>query len=219
MEINKIYNQDCFVGMQQMIDEGMKVDLVITDPPYLHTEGGYGHSPIGQRASRLKDEIAWITKDFDYQRCFEMLLKLQDTPNMLIFCSNMQVSRTMKFFEDRDLSTTLLVWQKTNPIPVANMKHISDIEFIVYVRGKGACFNNDVPFEYKKKIYTSGITPNKDRLHPTQKQVNHIRQYIALHSKGNDLILDPFMGSGTTAIASILEKRNFIGFELEKDFF
>lgn len=219
MEYNVIYNEDCFAGMQRLIEGGGKVDLIITDPPYLHHEGGHGTSPLGQRAGRLKDEIAWITKDFDWERCFNMFLQLQDVPNMLIFCSNMQVSRTMKFFEDKDLSVTLLVWQKLNPIPVSNMQHISDVEFVVYVRGKGATWNNDVPHNHKKKIYTSGIISNADRVHPTQKGIDHIRQYIQLHSKPNDIVFDPFMGSGTTALAAIKEKRRYLGFELEQKYY
>lgn len=99
------------------------------------------------------------------------------------------------------------------------MKHISDVEFVVYVRGKGATWNNDVPYEHKKKIYTSGIISNKDRVHPTQKGIDHIRQYILLHSNPNDIIFDPFMGSGTTALAAIKEGRRYLGFELEKKYY
>jgi hypothetical protein len=56
-----------------------------------------------------------------------MFLQLQTVTNILIFCSNNQISKTMKFFEDKGYSATLLVWKKLNPIPLCNGKHISDL--------------------------------------------------------------------------------------------
>lgn len=223
MEINKIYHQDCFAGMEQMIKEGMKVDLIVTDPPYIlggHKTDGGGNSAITQRVKRMAKTIEWIANDFDWERCFELFLKLQDTPNMLIFCSNKQLSRTMKFFEDKGISTTCLIWHKTNPIPAVHNTYASDIEFVVFVRGDGATFNAaTTPFDYKKKVYTSGIVPTHDRLHPTQKDLKHICRLVELHSNEGDLVLDAFMGSGTTAIACIKHKRNFIRFELNDEFY
>ena len=68
-------------------------------------------------------------------------------------------------------------------------------------------------------------TPSSDtlvwggRIHPTQKPVELLAQLIAASTKEGDTVLDPFMGSGTTAIAAIREKRNFIGFELYKEYY
>lgn len=219
MEINKIYHQDCFEGMEQLLRGGVKCDLIITDPPYLFESGGKGKSKLGQRADKLKESIDFISKDFDWEKCFEMFLKLQDIPNMLIFCSNRQLSRTMQFFENKGLRVTCLVWHKTNPIPLTNNTYMQDIEFVIRVNGEGATFNNDCPFDYKKKVYTSGIVPTHDRLHPTQKDLKHICRFVELHSNEGDLVLDAFMGSGTTAIACIKNKRNFIGFELNDEFY
>lgn len=219
MEINKIYHQDCFEGMAQMLRGGVKCDLIVTDPPYLFESGGKGKSELGQRADKLKESIDFISKDFDFERCFELFLELQDIPNLLIFCSNRQLSRTMSFFENKGLRVTCLVWHKTNPIPLTNNTYMQDVEFVVRVNGEGATFNNDCPFDYKKKVYTSGIVPSHNRLHPTQKDLKHISRFIELHSKEGDLVLDAFMGSGTTAIACIKNKRNFIGFELNKEFY
>ena len=57
------------------------------------------------------------------------------------------------------------------------------------------------------------------RIHPTQKPVELMSQLIVASTKESDIVLDPFMGSGTTAIAAIREKRNFIGFELNKEYY
>lgn len=127
----------------------------------------------------------------------------------------------MNYFEEKGLATTLLVWVKTNPIPLANMKYMSDLEYVVYVRGDKATFNTDVPIGLKKKAYISSLTKSMkdDVWHPTQKPVDLIRRYILVHSKEGDTIFDPFMGSATTAIACIKERRHFIGLELNKEYF
>lgn len=60
---------------------------------------------------------------------------------------------------------------------------------------------------------------HKDKIHPTQKPVDLIRYLIRTYSNEGDTILDNCMGSGTTTVASIREKRNFIGFELDKGYY
>jgi DNA modification methylase len=205
--------------MADMIARGTKVDAIITDPPYSHTRGGFSSSALGQRAKRMNDSIRFISHDFDYQRAFDMFLKIQNIPNIFIFCSNLQVSRTMSFFENKNLTATLLVWHKTNPAPLANGNYLSDVEFVVYVHGHGATFNMDAPFASRSKVYTSGVVPPQERNHPSPKQVNHIRRYIELHTRPADTVFDPFMGGGTTGVAAYLEKRKFIGCEINDEFY
>lgn len=135
--------------MEEMVDIGEKVDLILTDPPYEYNlDGGCG----GFKARLVSERnISFISNGFDYERCFNLFLKIQDTPNILIFCSNNQITKTMKFFEEVGLNVTLLVWHKINAIPLCNQKHKSDLEFLVYARGSGAYFNNDVTHDKKSK--------------------------------------------------------------------
>ena len=216
----KLYKGDCVEVMKSLPSNS--VDLIVTDPPYeLETHGGGGKSNFakGRKLNILDNHIGFISQGFDYDTVFSEFLRICKVPNILIFCSNDQVSKTMSWFENNGLRVTLLVWHKTNACPLGNGKHISDIEFIVYVRGKGACFNNDTPLKHKSKVFTSPICSGTDRFHPTQKRVEHIKQYLELHSNEGDTILDCFMGSGTTGVASVQSKRNFIGVEIDDKYF
>ena len=208
---------DCLKEIRKIHDKS--IDLIITDPPYLHTMHGGGKNILAHSCNKVKNDIEFISNDFNYDDCFEQMLRVCKIPNILIFCSNQQISRTMHFFESRGLSTTLLVWNKTNPIPICKGKHVSDLEFIVYARGKGATFNDEVPFTHKKKLFSSASLRSIEKSHPAQKLVSHIQQYIELHSKETDTILDPFMGSGTTGVACVNTNRSFIGIELNEEYF
>lgn len=215
--LDKIYNMDSMDGMRLMADKS--VDMIVTDPPYLYDRhGGGGQAALAKRNNGKRDEIDFIAQDFDYESCFSEFMRLCKIPNIFIFCSVKQIGRTLTWFQERGLSVNLLVWQKTNPSPVCNFRYVADCEYIVFAHGKGSCFNNDMPFEWKKKIYSSNICPD-GKLHPTQKPVDLIRRYILLHSRPNDVVLDPFIGSGTTAVACLRENRHFVGFEKDKKFF
>lgn len=213
----EIKQGDCLELMKEIPDGS--VDMILTDPPYELSNHGGGTTELAQRKLVKNKHIDFISKGFDYDIVFNEFLRVCKIPNIFIFCSNKQVSKIMSWFESKNLTTTLLVWNKTNPTPLCNGKYLSDCEFIVYVRGKCATFNNDTPFEFKKKVYTSAIVSKKQRLHPTQKPLELLERYILLHSNQNDLIFDPFMGSGRTGKACINTNRNFIGFELDEKYF
>lgn len=224
MQIGKIYNRDCYEGMEEMIREGIKVDLILTDPPYLLNNKSRVSrnkmSEVNARMQRKRVELGFISDDFDYERCFDMFLRLQNSANMLIFCSNAQLSRTMGYFEERGLSVTCLVWHKVNPIPACNNTYLSDIEFVIYVRGKDTRMNTaDTPYDFKRKVFSSGVNQDKGKFHPTQKNIEHLCRLISLHCPVGGLVFDPFMGSGSTAVAAIKTGREFIGFEINKEYY
>ena len=131
----------------------------------------------------------------------------------------MQIGKILTFFNSRNLKTELLVWEKLNPAPLCNGKYISDLEYIVYVHDKGSCFNNDAPFEFKKKCKMYPIVVSNDKVHPTQKPLGLFEKILLDYSKENDLILDCFGGSGTTAVACYNTNRRFICIEKDKEYY
>ena len=214
---NNIYLGDCLDIMKHIPDKS--IDIIITDPPYLMDKGGGDKkSDFSNRTPNKR--ISHLTDGFDTENTFNQFMRICKTPNFIIFCSNKQVSMIMKWFEDKGLSTTILVWQKLNPIPLANAQYLSDIEFAIYIRGDGATFNADVPYEYKQKITTLPTAKTTDGyFHPTQKPIDLIRRYIIVHTKPNDVVLDPFCGSASTIIAAIRERRQWIGIEKDEKYF
>ena len=96
--------------------------------------------------------------------------------------------------------------------------YVTTCEFALWaVKGKGWTFNRQRD-TYENTIFKYPIVSLKERIHPTQKSVGLMKDLIAIHSNEGDTVLDPFMGSGSTAIAAIEMNRNFIGFELNKEY-
>lgn len=219
IERYRLYNGDCLEIMDKLIEEGIKVDTIIIDPPYELDNHGKGKNDFKDRQLIKENHIEYMSNGFDYENVFEKMLKLQNKTNILIFCSNKQVSKIMSYFENKKLSTTLLVWNKTNPIPLCNGKHISDIEFIVYVRGKGAIFNNKVDMSKKYKVKRYATMSSKQRVHPTQKPNDLLEELIELHSIEGSVVLDCFAGSFSTGVACMNTNRKFIGIEIDKKYY
>ena len=115
--------------------------------------------------------------------------------------------------------TELLSWHKTNPVPTCNNKYLSDTEYLLFFREKGVKIFGS--YETKKKYY---VTPtnksDKDKYeHPTIKPLEIIQNLILNSSQEGDVVLDPFLGSGTTAVAAVNTNRHYIGFELDEKYF
>ena len=213
----QMINADCMAYMKDMADKS--VDLILTDPPYEYENHGGGQAQLAQRQLVKDKHIDFMSVGFDYDQALTEFIRICRIPNILMFCSNKQISILMSWFDQRHIPVDLLVWSKTNPIPLCNGKYLSDCEFIVYAHGRGAVFNNECPYEYKRKVYSSPIVSNENRLHPAQKPVELLKRYILLHTMTGATVFDPFMGSGSTAIAADLTDRNFIGVELDKTYF
>lgn len=105
---------------------------------------------------------------------------------------------------------------KRNPIPTKNNKYLSDKEYCIFIREGGAYFNNDLDYSKYYSVKQVNVTSNK--YHPTEKPLNFIKDLIRMSSRKNDIILDPFVGSGTTAVACKKTNRNFIGFEINRKY-
>ena len=113
----------------------------------------------------------------------------------------------------------IIIWNKTNALPLFNNKYLSDKEYCLYFRKGGYCSPKN--YEDAKTVfyYPINIKDKRRWNHPTIKPEELVRKLIRNSSHENDLVLDCFMGSGTPAVCCIKEKRKFIGFEINKNFY
>ncbi len=212
-----LVNADCLDYMPTIQDKS--IDFVCIDPPYeLDNHGGVvnGHD-LTRKLNRDK-HINFISDGFDLNAVFSQIERVSKVMNMVCFCSNKQVSKIMNYWEQKKYSVTLLVWDKPNPIPFGNGKHISNLEFMVYVRGKGATFNN-LGVNEQKKTFNYPSPSSSKRLHPTEKPIELLERLIKLHTKEDDIVLDCFAGSFSTADACKRLNRQCIAIELEKQYY
>lgn len=192
------------------------VDLIVTDPPYqMESDGGGGC--FGSKNRAYVNEISTMREGITQEYLDEMI-RVCKTPNMYLFCSKDQLPQYLNYALEHNLRWDLLMWHKSNPIPACNNKYLSDTEYIVYMH-KDARIRGD--YATKKKYWVTEINKkDKDKWkHPTIKPMQIIRTLIINSSDPGDIILDPFIGSGTTAVASIKENRRYIGFEIDKQYF
>ena len=214
LELNKIYNMGCLFGLKQLPDKC--VDLVVTDPPYdIKTRGGgmYKHHKKGYIR-----ELDKMSNGID-RMVLSGLCRVMKKINIYMFCSQKQILPLLDYFViKRGCHYNILTWHKTNPVPACSNKYLNDTEFILFFREKGVKIYGE--YETKKTYYVTPLNVEDKRRyrHPTVKPLVIIRNLIINSSMEGDLVLDPFMGSGTTAAAAKELGRNYIGFEIVQDY-
>ena len=221
METNVIYNEDCYIGIKNIPNNS--VDLVIIDPPYdIDTRRNrIGYNRIAKSILKVENTLLDhnLTESYDFSLLDE-LIRIMKKVNIYIWCNKSQIEDYLKYFVDKHKCRyEILIWNKTNAMPLYSNKYINDKEYCLYFRKESKC--NTANYEDARTVYTSPLNA-RDRVlyhHPTIKPVDFIRRMIRNSSNENDIVLDCFMGSGTTAVASIMENRKYIGFEINKKYF
>ena len=211
--LNKITCGDCYELIKELPDHS--IDAIYTDIPYLYDNGGLGHSEMCVRTARKKEELKDISSGIDYDILddFKRVLK---KINLFIWCSKLQLLDIMNWGGHNDCNIDILVWCKTNPTPQTNNVWLPDLEYCVYMRETGVPLNDG--YELKSKFYVSPANKrDKDTFeHPTIKPLLLVQRHLLHATQPNDIVLDCFMGSGTTAIACKEIDRQFIGFEISE---
>lgn len=209
LELNKVHQGDCI----ELMKDCPIPDLIIADPPYdFESSGGAGI--VGMRVTF--DRIAEDKLDkFDFDKHIIPLLNLQrERVNSYFFCNKKLLPKYLNAAVNRGLLFDVLTMNKKAPIPTKNSSYLPEIEYIVFIRSPKTFWNGKLDYSlYFKSFfcYTNGIAGE----HPTEKPILLIKKFIQVSSKESDLILDPFLGSGTTAVACIQLGRKWIGIEKE----
>lgn len=238
MELNKIYNEDCLIGMKKIPDAS--VDCIICDLPY-------------EVLNRGNEKAQW-DKIIPIEPLFQEYWRIaKANAPIILFCQGMFTAQLM-MAEPKNWRYNL-IWQKDRPTGFLNAKKMpmrSHEDIAVFYRAlpiynpqmrhgfpshsrcrkqwkaKGnTCYGSYNIETFSKEVTTekypiSVLYFEKEKyldMHPTQKPVALIQYLIRTYTNVGGCVLDNCMGSGTTAIACIREKRNFIGFELNKEYY
>ena len=218
----KLYLGNAYTIIDELIKENVKVNHIITDPPYnISHENNFNTLKCPRQGvdfgewDKSFDLFSWISK---YEKI------LDKNGSMIIFCSYRYISFIIKTMEESNLEVKdVLVWKKSNPMPRnIERRYVQDMEFAIWGVKKGAkwVFNKDKEKPYMRSMFeTSTVSGNERTIHPTQKSLHLMQDIIKIHTNRDDVIIDPFMGSGTTGLACLNLNRKFIGIELDKNYF
>ena len=240
IELDKIYNEDCLEGMKRIPDG--TIDAVICDLPYGVLNG---ESEGGSWDTIIPFEPLWA----EYRRVCKptaaIVLFAQGMFTADLMHSNPKMWRYNLIWKKGDRCSGFL---NANRMPLRNHEDICVFYdkmptynpqmrtgFPNHKRGrpsgtlKNGCYGKFDPFAKSEVISTekfplSVIDIEKEHdvrqyIHPTQKPVDLLRYLVLTYTNEGDTVLDNCMGSGTTAIACIKERRHFIGFELNEDYY
>lgn len=212
----ELYNADCYEKIKEIPDKS--VDLVIIDPPY--QIGDCGGGAFGNDAREYHNELynGGLTHGITAAILPE-LMRVMRKANIYIWCNKNQLRQYIDYFENNKCATELLTWHKTNPVPTCNNKYLSDTEYLLYFRERGVPIFGT--YETKRKFYVTPTNKADKKLyqHPTVKPLNIIKNLITNSSLPGGVVLDCFMGSGTTGVAAKELGRDFIGIELDEKYF
>lgn len=208
--------------LDDMARQEIQVDCILTDPPYnISRTHQLGFSNMGRAGM---DYGKW-DYGFNQTEWIEQCLPfVKDGGSVIIFNDWKNLSYLVEALEANGcVIKDLLRWEKLNPMPRnVDARYVVDFECAIWaVKGKKRwVFNKPKNLPYLKAVFKSGVVPGgKSRLHPTQKHLGVIEEILNIHTNKNDLVFDPFSGSGTTALACLNHSRKFIGCEIDKKYF
>lgn len=225
----KLYNQDCMETMKEIPTDS--ISLIVTDPPY---NLGNFMKNRDTNLKKMRDNFfvsaGWDNMEYDeWVNSMDNFFKaaarvMQKGGTMVVFMAIIKVETIISLAEKHGFYyKTTGIWHKTNPMPRnMNLQFVNSTEawiYFVYKKRTGTFNNGGAMFH---DFIETSVTPNGERKygkHPTQKPEMLIRHFVEILSNANDWVLDPFMGSGTTGVICKRTDRNFIGIELNEEYY
>ncbi|EQA3509794.1 DNA-methyltransferase [Campylobacter jejuni] len=266
----KIYNCDCIEFMKDMVNQGKKVDCIITDPPYLYLnhklDRQFSEELFFELAGKITNKLVFFGRGDSFYK-WNLLAKEQgfQFKEEIIWNKKHTTSPFHKLTRAHEtISVRMKYGYIINKVKIdALRKHFNEDDFYALINDLKRVFssvkNSDVIKDYLEKgicilelnkskhslttdkilkkvdrniktidkykegtILSSIITENREHYtmeHPTQKPIKLLEKLVLLATNENETILDPFMGSGSTGLACLFKNRNFIGCEIDKDYF
>lgn len=215
----KLINDDCLKVLKNIPDNS--IDLIVTDPPYKVTSrGNAGNSGGMLQSDKFMKGKVFTYNDIDCsQYAPEFFRILKDSTHCYIMTNHINLINMLNVFTNNGFRfVKSLIWSKGNKI--MGHYYMSSYEYILFFRkGKGKminhCGTSDILSVPNHK--TKGI--DSKNLHDTEKPAELMRILIENSSQPNEIVLDPFMGIGSSGVAALNNNRNFIGIEIANNYF
>lgn len=216
-------NQSCFELLASLEDK--TIDLVLIDPPYNISRPTNFQSgeETGKDTDRFRVSMDFGEWDKNFtgleiaiRECFRVL---KDGGTMICFYDLWKIETLKSYLEAAGfVQIRFIEWIKTNPVPInSKINYLTNSREVAVlgVKKSKPTFHS----EYDNGIYRYPICQDKGRFHPTQKPLALIADLINKHSNEGEIVLDCFAGSCTTGVAAVLNNRQFIGCELDAEYY
>ena len=235
--LNTIFNEDVLLGIKKIPNES--IDLIIADPPYCLGKD-YGN---GSDKMKPDEYLDWSKKWIK-----SVIPKLKKTGSFYIFLTWQYSPEIFSFIKKHLMMINEIIWDRRVPSMGGSTRKFSSVHDNIgfFVKDKKYYFDLDpirIPYDAEtKKARTRSIFVGKKWLemgynpkdvwsnsrihaqdperenHPTQKPIEILKRMILASSPKSGIVLDPFMGSGSTAVACVFNNRNYIGFEINAQY-
>ena len=196
------------------------VDLILTDPPYaISRDTGFVRGGNANLAVSM-DFGKWDHKKINLKRFSQACYRaLRRGGTAIVWYDLWKISQLEQALSAAGFKMIrLIIWQKTNPVPLnQSVTYLSNSREVAVVGVKGGkpTFHS----KYDNGIYNAPITRHRgQRVHPTQKPEELFAELVRKHSNAGDLVIDPFVGSGTTAAAALKQGRQFKGCDIDPEY-
>lgn len=205
----QLHNGDCLDVMKSIPDKS--VNLVLTDPPY-----GIKYKSNARTKTRQFAVLKNDDNDFRFETYPEMYRVLKKNACCIVFCSWKNYAKDFnKLSELFDIKNVIVWWKKGGGM--GDLKHTISTDYeLAIICHKGKC---EIRGKREGSVWQfNKVSPNK-MVHATEKPVELLSHLVEKFTDEGDVILDPFMGSGSTGVACANTGRNFIGIELDTEYF
>lgn len=203
----KICCNDCFNVMESMINKNIKVDMILTDPPYgIDLTPQRTTSKFKNTKVKNDDSLEWLPKFVDYT--YELTKNIA-----VVFCGWQNIDKFKMAFEKKFIIKNILVWNK-DWFGMGN-NYRPNYELILLM-----CKTNlKTKSKNKSNILTYRRLSPQKLTHSCEKPVPLLEDLIFELTDEGNVILDCFMGTGSTGVACMNTNRHFIGIELDENYF
>jgi len=215
IKTGNVYNMDCYEGLCRI--ETGKITAFVSDVPYEMSVAGKKRTGTAKKADYLNN-IEFMCDGFD-MRILDECCRIMPKIKMALYCSKKQLPKFVEYFSDKDVEMQLFTWSKSNCVPyLCNNTYLNCTEYIFVVYDKSLA--DEIHFKTDHYITPRvSIKKTDEMYHPSTKIADQVADLIVALTNEDDVVGEPFAGSGITLEAAIKTNRKFVGFEIEKNYF